>query len=307
MTKWLVPVSVALMGVAILVEGCGRPTPDTAFVSDESLRETAHILVHFPEWGLPADQIADRYGDAILPLIEKETAGYSDFFGMGPYYIADVLGAIRTPRSHNVLTDLYSRSNAIARSIGAVGLAQQGNLPDHVNESSFLVQDVRNDSDQTVTQLSIIALGWTHDEKAVPCLIDLLQRRPLDYWHHAYACEAIARIASRKAVPVLRDCLQSEQFFALAEAFRTLIALGDREAVPLAIARVTSDIKDLNSGFVVTELERVTGKSYGYDQVHWQQWWDSAKANWTIPSEFTQPWDVQPELYSLNTQQSASR
>ena len=121
--------------------------------------------------------------------------------------------------------------------------------------------------------------------------------RSIDYWYHAYACEALARISSTDAIPALRDCLRSEEFYALPSAFRTLIALGDREAVPLAIARMTPDIKDKNSGFVVRELKRVTGKSYGYDQAKWRKWWESAQSTWQIPKEFTKPWDEQEEMY----------
>ena len=119
----------------------------------------------------------------------------------------------------------------------------------------------------------------------------------MDYWHHAYACEAVARIGSADAIPVLRDCLKSDQFHALPEAFRACVSLGDPEAVPLAIARVSPELRRHNSGFVVEELKRVTGKSYEYNRRKWQEWWESAKGTWQIPEEFQQPWDEQEHSY----------
>ena len=98
-------------------------------------------------------------------------------------------------------------------------------------------------------------------------------------------------------MPVLEQCLRSRDFHALPDAFRALIALGDREAVPLTIARVSPDLKGYNSGFVVGELKKVTGRSYGYDGEAWKNWWDSANSTWQIPEEFLKPWDEQKRTY----------
>ena len=277
--------------------GCLYSQYQAAFGPGKTMDETAGILVHDSKFGMRAKQKAIQYGDEILPLIQKESEDFTILNGRNSFWISDVLGAIQTDRSRAMLTDLYSQTNAIARLTGAIGLARHKALPDPVDENSFLVQNVRTDPGQTETQLSIIALGWTKDEKALPCLLDLLKQRPIDYWHHAYACEALARIRSKEAIPVLRDCLKSEQFYALPSAFRTLRALGDREAVPLAIARVTPEIEDKNSGFVVSELKKVTGKSYGYNQARWQEWWTSVQDKWQIPEQFTKPWDEQEQMY----------
>ena len=277
--------------------GCMYSQYQAAFGPGKTMDETARILVHDFKFGMRATQKAIQNGDDILPSIQKELEDYTILNGRNSFWIADVLGAIQTDRSRAMLTDLYSRTNAIARLTGAIGLARHKALPDPIDENSFLVHNVRTDPNQTETQLSIIALGWTKDEKALPCLLSLLKQRPIDYWHHAYACEALARIGSKQAIPILRDCLKSEQFYALPSAFRTLISLGDRDAVPLAIARVTPEIKDKNTGFIVRELKKVTGKSYGYDHDKWQKWWDSVRDKWQIPEEFTKPWDEQEEMY----------
>jgi hypothetical protein len=268
-----------------------------AFGPGGTKEETARILVHDLKFGGRAQHKAVEYGDAILPLIQAETSGFIGLNGRNAFWIAEVLGAIKTDRSRTILLDLYSRTNPVAKLTGAVGLAQQRALHDSFEESSFLVQTVRNETGQTETQLAIIAMGKSKNRAALPCLLDVLRKRPTDYWYHAYAAEALARIGSKDAGPVLRECLQSPEFHALPEAFRALIALGDREAVPLAIARVSPELKDYNSGFVVGELKKVTGRSYGYDGKAWQRWWDSAKTGWQIPGQFLKPWDEQKDLY----------
>jgi len=137
---------------------------------------------------------------------------------------------------------LYSRTNRFAKFTGAIGLCEQGVFPETITTNSTLIQTVEADTIQTETQLAIIALGYSKNTNALPCLLNLLKKQPFDYWHHAYACEAVARIGSPEAIPVLEDCLKSANFYALPNAFRALIALGDKQAVPLAIARVSPEI-----------------------------------------------------------------
>lgn len=296
---------IVLCAIALFLGWLNRPYSGDPFGPGESLGQTAHILVHDRKFGMRAKEKAIEGGDAILPWIRYESRNFELLDNRNAFWIAEVLGATETDRSRKILIDLYSRTSALARLTGAVGLARHGALPDPIDENSFLVQNVRTflsqnarmDPHQTETWLSIIALGWTGDEKALPCLFDLLEKRPIDYWHHAHACEALARIRSKEAIPVLRDCLKSEQFYALPSAFRTLITLGDREAVPLAIARVTPEIQGSNSGFIVGELEKVTGQSCGDDPAQWEKWWSSVQETWQIPDEFTKPWDEQERMY----------
>lgn len=289
--KWLTNIIIALLLF------CGTAWLYQIFGPGITKEQTARILVHDFKFGGRAKQKAIKYGDAILPLIMKESDDFSKLDNRNSYWIAEVLGKIQTDQSRTILKDLYTRTNKIKRLTGAIGLAEQGIFPDRIDEESFLVRTVRTDPEQTETQLAIIALGKTKDPKALPCLLDILKRRPIDYWHHAYACEAIARIHSQEAIPVLRDCMKSDQYYALPEAFRALIALGDRQAIPLAIARISPEIKNKNSGFVVKELKKVTGKSYGYDRTKWEKWWETVKAQWQIPEKFTKPWDEQAEMY----------
>lgn len=267
------------------------------FSPGSTKEETAGILVHDQTWGGRAVRKAIEYGDEILPLIERESVGFKEINSRNAVWIAEVLGATRTERSRKILTELYNRSNTLEKLTGAVGLARQHALAEAIDETSFLVKTVRADPGDTETQMAVEALGWAGDPRGLPCLLDLLNKRPMEYWRHASACDAVARMGSKEAIPVLRDALKSDQFYALPNAFRALVALGDREAVPLAIARVAPDLEGTNAGYLVEELEKVTGESYGYSGAKWQEWWQSVQDTWQIPAEFAKPWDEQVPVY----------
>jgi len=291
--KWILgALLVLVIGATLVVRSVWVAT----FGPGATKEETARILVHDLKFGGRAQQKAVEYGDAILPLIQGESSGFTGLNGRNAFWIAEVLGAVTTEKSREILLDLYARTNSIAKLTGAVGLAQQGILPDRIDGRSFLVQTVRDGPGQAERELAIIALGKSTNHAAVPCLHDVVGK-PAGYWDHAYACEALARIGSKESIPVLRECLQSPEFYALPEGFRALIALGDREAVPLAIARVSPELKGYNSGFVIGELKKVTGNSYGYDGQKWKNWWESAKTSWQIPEQFLKPWDEQKDMY----------
>jgi hypothetical protein len=268
-----------------------------AFGSGFTVRQAAFILVNDDKLGMRAKKKAIAYGDEILPYIVKQSNDFAKLNNRNAYWIADVLGCIKTEQSRKILRDLYSRKAPFQRLVGAIGLAWQGALPEPISESSWLVQMARTDPKEDNVDLAIIALGHSKSPAALPCLLELLSKRQRGGY---YACEALARIRSASAIPALRDCLRSKDFYALPEAFRALIALGDKEAVPLAIARVAPEIKGYNSGFLVYELKLVTGQQHGFDRAAWEKWWASAKATWKIPKEFQKPFDEQPKAHFPN-------
>lgn len=277
-----------LLGAGLFVLGVFTYAWIVMFGPGITKQQTAGILVGDYKLGARARWKAIWHGDRILPFIVAKSANFERLNHRNSFWIADVLGQIRTEKSRAILFDLFNRTNRLARLTGAIGLLQQGAFPEPITPESFLVQTVRDATNQVETKLAIIALGHSRDTNALPCLLALLERKPSDYWYHAYACEAVARIGSPEAIPVLRECLRNENFYALPQAFRALIALGDREAVPLAINRISPEIRHKNSGFVVRELRRVTGKSYGHDRAAWQRWWQSVEGSWQIPKKFRQ-------------------
>ncbi|MGB7951574.1 MAG: hypothetical protein WCH75_28145 [Candidatus Binatia bacterium] len=71
----------------------------------------------------------------------------------------------------------------------------------------------------------------------------------------------------------MEEAMRAPDFYALPNAFRALISLNNKQAIPLAIDRITPEIEHKNAGFLVHELEAVTGKSFGFDKARWREWW----------------------------------
>ncbi len=251
-------------------------------------KETAGILVHDLKFGMRATEMAITFGDQILPFLLQESQQFSLLNGRNTEWLADVLGGIQTQASREILEELYSRTEPLARLVGAIGLAQHGVFLDEINPEHFLVQTVQTDPSQAEMTLAIIALGWIRNPAALPYLFAVLQPPPHDYWYDAEAALALSRIGAPSAILVLRDCLQRVDFAALPETFRALVALGDRQAVPLGIARVSPDLARFNSGFLVRELETITDQKFGYNQKAWLHWWDSVQSTWQVPQEYIQ-------------------
>ena len=197
--------------------------------------------------------------------------------------------------------------------MGARALAENGDLDNAgIDELIHIVAEMRpkgTDSDimskNAMSELAIVALGKTHATAAAPVLIEVVSRRDSDYWREAWACRALARIGFTGAVPALEAGLASPDsglsrpdFRALPDAFRALITLGDRNAVPLAISAMTQGPdQDLQQVGLVKQLEKVTGRHFGSDRQAWREWWRSVDRTWNIPSGFRKPFDDQPPLY----------
>lgn len=249
---------------------------------------TARILVTDAKFGGRAVDKAVRSGDAILPSLRR-VSGDFDFervSGRNAMWMAEALSAMDTEEVREILRDLYGRSNRVAHLVGAVGLSRQRALPERITADAAVLGAVAASRPTVETDLAILALGWSGDPSAVPVLERVLTNRPAPYQQHARACAALARLGADSSAAILRDCLRSREFHALPEAFRALIALGDREAVPLAIARVDPSLRPSSGGFLVNELRRVTGQSYGYEREDWERWWRAAEPTWKIPPVF---------------------
>jgi len=63
------------------------------------------------------------------------------------------------------------------------------------------------------------------------------------------------------------------------------------------IARIGPKNRDDDSGFIIKELEMVTGRHFGYHKQAWIQWWQSVEYSWSIPDDFRKPYDEQPQVY----------
>src|SRR5206468_5458473 len=185
-------------------------------------------------------------GDPILPLIVSESRNFEELrSGGNAFWIAEVLGHINTERSKSIGRDLYRRPNRLPHLVGAVALAETGSLDTPgVDDLIGMLAEGRKETnhnglnnrrdyqDDSEIQLTMLALGKTHAVAAAPVLIEIVKRPAAQYWNHAYACDALARLCFKGAIPTLQSALESSEFYALPNAFRALITLGDRQAVP---------------------------------------------------------------------------
>lgn len=267
----------------------------SAFGPGWTMHDTARILVHDDKFGARAQSRAISYGDSILPVLATESDDFRGLNWRNAFWIADVLGANRSNLSRSMAANLYSRPGHLPHLVGAVALAEQGDFEER--DANELLASIPQMHDESEVELAVLALGKAHAGVAIPMLLTMLDEDGMDYWRAAYACDAVARIGDKRAIPRLQSCLRRPRFYALPNAFRALVALGDRNAVPLAIARVSPDIREYNSGFVVKELETVTGKRFGFSQTAWAKWWESVEQTWQIPPKFLEPFDLQPLVY----------
>ncbi len=285
---------------------------------------TARTLVHDGKFGMRMTEHAIRYGDSVIPHIRLESDDFNQLGYDNSLWLADVLGAIDSQLARETLRELYARKEITPRLVGAIGLGMQDLPPDIEEEGSFLLDAVVRPPSPVPTEiytgygatrrdtvnqhgnfwswhgdLAIIALGYSKNEKALDRLHSILGDKPSRYSRHSNACQALARLHfEKKSIPVLRACLESPEFNALPDAFRALVCLGDKKAIPLAINRVGKDLEGTNSAYIIDELSRVTGRFYVYNKKRWSQWWDSVEDAWQIPERFIADWDAQPDVYS---------
>ena len=106
--------------------------------------------------------------------------------------------------------------------------------------------------------------------------LELLGRALLetsDYYVQAEICNSLVKIGGEKAGNILKEAYIESRFVALKEGFLALVELGDKDAVGVAINRISPSLRGTNSGLLISELEKATGQSFGYDRQKWQEWY----------------------------------
>lgn len=267
--------------------------------------QTAATLVHDIKGGGRALGRAKEYGDSILEPLRRESQDFAVWDGgFWPQYAVDVLGSNPSGASRQLASDLSKREAMLPRLIGLAALAKQGDLP--VSAEAFLFrvtkgqlsEDEKKDAwvgegehhglsmnhIQLYQELAIRALAEERSPNAVPALVEALKNESGRV--EVAACEALARIGGADASAGLREAMKSREFRATRDGFRALMALGEKSGVPLAIERIDVHVEETSSGYLVPELEAVTGKQYGLDQSSWRAWWQKEGAAWEIPPQF---------------------
>jgi len=252
--------------------------------------QTARILMEDRKFGARALVMAHWWGDRILEPLKEVSGDFAALDNRNTFWVAEVLARNSSGRSGQLAQELFHRTSPLPKLAGAVGLAARGDLP----QSEFsvggtiwkILTDERDasrehrgrrlsDRDSSMVELALIVAKYSRNKESVPAILALVDDVPAPYGVHANACDALAQIGDPRAIPILEKAMTSPDFHALAEGFRALVALSDDRAIPLAIDRVSPEIRKKNSGFVVKELARVTGQDFGFNREQWKQWWDT--------------------------------
>jgi HEAT repeat protein len=250
--------------------------------------QSARILIEDRKFGGRALGMAHLWGDSVLAPLREVSKDFTLLDNRNSLRTAEVLARNGSPKGLEISLQLYKSESIYQKLVGAVGLAAHSKLPDEeFLQHGFIYDLLTNDKhiyapdgqagkfvDATPVELALVAAKYARNEHSVPPILALINKRNVPYSIHAKACDALAEIGDRSAIAVLESAMQADDFYALPEAFQALSKLGDERAVPLAISRISPEIENKNSGFLVQELEAATGKRFGSDKQKWQQWWE---------------------------------
>lgn len=246
--------------------------------------QTARIIVHDSKFGMRATDAAIFFGDSFIHALKIESKDYDLVDGRNAFWIVKILSENKTEVSRAAAVELYRNQNLKTKLAGAAVLAKYGDLSEREFLPGGLIHDIlvkkqygenteSSFKDSDYIELALQATVNANSKDMVPYIISILNDRPSPYWSHAKASDALAQLNATEAIPVLIESMKSEEFYALPNAFNALAKLGEKDAVPLAISRIGPDIEGKNSGFVIDELERFTGQSFGKDKAAWERWW----------------------------------
>lgn len=256
--------------------------------------QTARILIEDRKFGMRALGMGIYWGDQIIEPLREASNNFRLLDNRTAFWVAELLAKNQSSRSNELSLELYSRDTLIPKLVGAIGLAGHNKLSkeafqQHGELRRILVSEeylYRPDSsgkkwyaDTSLLELTLIAAKYAQSRDSVPDVIALIEKRPLPYWVHAHAADALGAIGDQRAILPLETAMRSPDFYALPNAFRALVALSSNRAVPLAIERISPEIQGKNSGFLVNELEALTGKNFGSDQARWKEWWATQAAS----------------------------
>lgn len=256
--------------------------------------QTARILIEDRKFGMRALGMGNYWGDNIIEPLREASNNFHHLNERNAFWVAELLAKNQSSRSNELSLELYRRDTLIPKLVGAIGLAghkklpteafqQHGELRRILVSEGYLYHTDSNGSkwytDTSLLELTLIAAEYAQSRDSVPDVIALIEKRPLPYWVHAHAADALGAIGDKRAILPLETAMQSSDFYALPNAFRALVALSSNRAVPLAIERISPEIKGKNSDFLVNELEAVTGKNFGSDQARWKEWWATQAAS----------------------------
>lgn len=249
--------------------------------------QVASVLINDADMGGRALSKAIFFKDSIFPSLRVISENYKRLNSRNSERVATLLIKNDSPTSLKLANELYSRKGNIERLVGSVGLAAHGKLPAKDFQKNGFLHEILERvagrdqygpngmliiNDQDEIELALIAAKYAKSKDSVSDIVAIIQKEPLPYFEHAMASDALGKIGDVTAIPFLEASMKSKNFYALPNAFCALVLLSDNQAIPLAIDRITPDIKGRNSQDIIKKLEEVTGKHFGFSQEEWRQW-----------------------------------
>ena len=246
--------------------------------------QTAKIIVNDSKFGGRAIGVAVLYGDSFIHAFKRESNDFELVNGRNAFWIVEILSENKTDVSHSAAAELYASEDLKTKLAGAAVLARYSELSKKEFSPGGLIYEVLENKkygekaensfrDSDYIELALLATVSANAKDMVPFIVSILNDRPSPYWAHAKACDALALLNAKEAIPALIEAMNSEEFYALPNGFKALAKLGVKDAIPLAISRIGPEIEGKNSGFVIDELEAFTGESFGNNRSAWEAWW----------------------------------
>lgn len=251
--------------------------------------QTAGILVKDPKFANRALTIVPLWGDRLLLRLREQSLDFTRMRPRNSLLIAGILADRRSDASRQMSGELFARDSLLPKMIGAVGLAAHGLLPAAEFKPGGTLQKILVDerlfaeqpdsvgfysNDEYVVMLAIEAAKRARARESVPDVARLLSSRQ-DGSIKERAAAALGAIGDPSAVEPLRHALRDSTFHALSQAFRALVALGDSQAVPLAIERLEPRFD--RWGYLLDAVRDVTDEDFGYDRDAWRRWWGTTR------------------------------
>lgn len=254
---------------------------------------TAKILFSDRKFGgMRALSKAHQWGDKLIAPLREVSDNFERIDNRNAFWVAEYFAQNPSSLSVQLAKELYHRDSLLQSLVGGIGLAgnnllppnaflPEGKLYEILTLDKYLYRKdssgIRSYADSTAVELALIAAQHAKKIESIPLAIRLIESRPLPYFIHVNAIKVLVIMQHVEAAPILVEAMQSPNFHALPDAFLALVEFSDNRAIPLAIDRISPELKGKNNGRIVDELEKLTGQNFGYDQTQWKDWWSSQK------------------------------
>lgn len=278
----------SLLLLSLLAVACGNPPA----------KEIARQLVHEPKPRRDVVALAISAEDRVIPFLSEETKGFTEVDGVAASRLVEVLSRVRSGAAEDVVQQMASKRQLGPRLVAAAVRARRGRPVDSMREELRRVIEGRFTPDelQAVTfgdgdekgvlenilflyqRLALQALGSLRNAPETDAVAKLLvdpAAKPV----HGAAAEALGRTGGADAIRVLEAAMRSPTFGDTRAGFRALVQAKSPNAIPLAISRLDPDVEAATGGWLVPELEQVTGQQLGDDPNRWRAWWESAQGS----------------------------